>query len=232
MFESIEAYRQREVSELNELIRAGVESDASISENYSGIIARLRTLRHFSRDLPGLVEHVAGIANRNAVADWANAGGGARIGDLPWSKVADSCAEILAEPPLYERDWTTGSVEIHFSDAIDTWMDIGTVVSDFYFDNEDQVDGAKLIYGATVIFRVGAEAKFEAGGWPQGDRLVDITNALMGRDDFELDMLPRSLTYFGDVGLATIAALGDQDAELRTALENSARDGYFTPEAR
>lgn len=61
---------------------------------------------------------------------------------------------------------------------------------------------------------------------------MDITNALMGRDDFELDMLPRSLTYFGDVGLATIAALGDQDAELRTALENSARDGYFTPEAR
>lgn len=68
MFESIEAYRQREVSELDELIRAGVESDASISENYSGIIARLRTLRHFSRDLPGLVEHAAGIANRNAVS--------------------------------------------------------------------------------------------------------------------------------------------------------------------
>lgn len=103
-------------------------------------------------------------------------------------------------------------------------------MSDFYFDNEDQVDGAKLIFGATVIFRVGAEAKFEAGGWLLGDRLVDITNALMGREDFELDMLPRSLTYLGDVGLATIASVGEDDEALRRALETSARDGYFMAE--
>lgn len=177
------------------MIKECVQSHAAISANYEDMIRRLRRLRHFSRDLPELVEHVAGIANRNAVADWANAGSGARISELPWSKVADACTQILDESPLYERDWTSGSVDMHYADAIDTWMNIGTVVSDFYFDNEDQVDGAKLIFGATVIFRVGAEAKFEAGGWLLGDRLVDIMNALMGREDFELDMLPRSLTY-------------------------------------
>lgn len=86
------------------------------------------TPSHFSRDLPELVEHVAGIANRNAVADWANAGSGARISELPWSKVADACTQILDESPLYERDWTSGSVDVQYADAIDTWMNIGTVV--------------------------------------------------------------------------------------------------------
>ncbi|MXP20228.1 hypothetical protein GIY30_02445 [Gordonia sp. HNM0687] len=106
-------------------------------------------------------------------------------------------------------------------------MDIGTVVSNFYFENEDTVDAGKLLYGATVIFRVAAESKFEAGQWPQGTRLVDMTNALMSREDFELEMLPRSLTYYGDVGLAVIASLGADDDAMRRALENSAQDGYF-----
>ncbi|MXP20229.1 hypothetical protein GIY30_02450 [Gordonia sp. HNM0687] len=120
MFESIEAYRESEISELNDLIKIGVESDHAIAKNYPDMIRRLRLLNHFSRDLSGLVEHVQGIANRNAVADWARAAGSSTMSELPWSKVSDACSEILAEPPIYKRDWTLGPVVRNFEGALDT----------------------------------------------------------------------------------------------------------------
>lgn len=231
-------FRESRVGELGDLLNACLEEEKDPAVEATNLVNRSRELYQFHRtDMRSLVEHVIDKANGGAIYDWsANRYNSAPMGEQPWHKISDTLKSLLAEPPLYDRDWAHGPIEPQFTEAIAGWVDLAEYARHVRDTAAlpERIDSTLLISGVMIAFRHRCLGYFTHLKTPgaERDRLFQIFDTILGRSDLDMDMFPAALTYFGSDGLQILNQLATEIDDLRTDLQQRAEQGLFDPEAQ
>ncbi|CAG7618492.1 hypothetical protein SIM91_18740 [Rhodococcus opacus] len=225
--DSVAQYRESRVAALQELLNACLQDRKDPAVEAGHLISQLRELYFFSADMRSLVEYVINLSTGAAISDWATQKG--PIAESPWSRIGDALKAVLDEPPLYERNWSQGLIEPQFAQAITGSIDLAACARHVQkaSSRRDHIDAALLIGGTTMIFRHLCQHYFAALKTPGADRLVDIFDTILRRDDLAMDMFPAALTYFGSDGLSVRNQIATEVEEIRDELLTRADRGLF-----
>lgn len=232
MTDAVTEFRRRRVEELDALIQGCADERLDIASEVANVVSRMRELYFFAPDMTGMVEHLRDVFTQNNLLEWARDGNDRSLSELPWGKVHDAAERLLTEPPLHQRDWSTGAIQPQYGDAISGWVDLRHCARRARADSgrAERIDDVQLLVGATTVFRFGATENFKILRSPAADLLEDVFQAILGRDDLDLDMFPSALTYFGSDGLMVLNRLAAESEGLYEALLRFADQGMFDDE--
>jgi hypothetical protein len=228
--DSVAEFRQSRVYELDELVNACREERLDPGAEAANIVARLRELYFFSPDMRSLVQHVAELATKYSIADWA--ANGQSLTEQPWSRIKESLERVLTEPPLYQRDWSVNPIEPLFQGAIAGWIDLADCARRVKAASvSERIDDLKLLTGAMTVFQQGCQGYFSVLKTSGSEHLESIFITIFRRGDVSMDMFPSALTYFGSEGLEVLNRVSTEVDELCQALQGYADRQVFDIES-
>lgn len=218
MTDQVAQFRQSRVAELDTLFNACREDRLDPGAETANMVGRLRELYFFSPDFKSLVEHLSGLAKQYSLVDWAR--NSIALSDQPWSRISAAFEAILTEPALHQRDWSHGPIEPQFREAIAGWPDLADCIRNVQASSSrrDYIDLGKLLAGTVTVFHAGCERYFTHLQTAGADRLREIFDVILSRDDCNMDMVPSALTYFGSDGLSVLNQVATETRDICEAL--------------
>jgi YVTN family beta-propeller protein len=223
----VKRFRESRVGQLQELLDACLQDHDVSAVQAVDLVSRARELYRFHRaDMRSLVEHLIDVANRAAIHDWSAQKGS--MNELPWSKISESLKQLLDEPPLHERDWSTGPIEPQFTDAVTRTIDLAAcarAVKETH-KNPESIDNVLLIGSAVTMFRLVCEDYLDRLKSPAKDELRSIFDTILIRADMEMTMFPAAVTYLGEPGLIVLNHSATETDQFRERLQQHADRGH------